>query len=813
MRGLLQDWRYSLRQLGKNPGFTAVTVLTLAVGIGANTAMFSIVYGVLLRALPFRDSGALYTMWERNTKMGYEQNLPAAANFRDWRDRNHVFGKMAAFNASASFDLSGGSRPERVDGAAVSPGLFELLGVAPSLGRTFSSHEDELGRERVVILSHGLWQRRFNADTSIVGKSIPIDGRDFTVIGVMPGGFQFPGDTGTVMNIFTAPPAQLWVPLALTPHAWNERSAHYLEVIGRLRPGVTLDRARQEMNSIQHDLDREYPQEYIGTDLKLIPLHEQVVGRFRTALLVLFGAVAFVLLIGCANVSNLQLTRATSRRLEIAVRSALGANRARIVKQLLTESLLIAVLGGILGIITAFWGIQLLRTILPANFPRTENIQISTPALTFTALVSFVTSVIFGLVPAFYSTKGPLIASLKEGGRAVEGIGRDRLRNALVVAEVALALILLVGTGLLLRSFFRLQAVDPGFEPDNVLTMEISLPDSRYPDPRKAAFFAELLDRIRSLPGVRSAGAIGHLPLGGDMESYAMQVEGRAELPNEYANPSNHVVMPGYFESIGVPLLEGRLFDQHDNAQSPHVLIVNDVVARNVFPSENPIGKHLRLGFNGFSGEIVGVVRHTSHLNLDTAPSEEVYASFLQAPFWNSLSLTVRTDSNPLAVAQPIREIVHAIDSNEPISKMQTMNQVLDAALDVPRFRTLLLGLFGVTALLLGAIGIYGVMSYSVRRRTQEIGLRMALGAAKPEVVSMILKQGLRLVIAGAGIGLIGAMVLTRLLSTMLFAVQPTDPLTFAGVTVLLIGVAISANLLPARRAAKVDPMVALRYE
>ena len=813
MGTLLHDLRYGLRMLAKNPGFTAVAVLTLALGIGANTAIFSMVHGVLIRRLPFKDPGRLFTLWERNLKMGYEQNPPAAANFRDWRDRNNVFEQMAAFDSSRTFNLAGAGNPERVDGAAVSPGLFELLGVEPVWGRTISNGEDQPGRDGVVMLSYGLWQRRFNANRSVVGKSITVDGRSCAVIGVMPPGFQFPGNTGTILNIFTAPPAQLWVPLAMTPEAWSQRSSHFLQVIARLKPGVTLGHAQGEMDSIEQQLVKAYPRAYIGSDVKFVLLHAQVVGNFRSALLVLFGAVAFVLLIACANVANLLLARAAGREREVAIRSALGAGRLRLVRQLTTESLVLAILGGALGVLLAGWGITLLKLILPDNFPSADTLRINAPVLLFTILASLATGLIFGLAPALQTSRTPLTGALKEGERGGGGFRRNRLRSILVVAEVALAMILLMGTGLMLRSFVRLQEVHPGFQPDHLLTMEISLPEAKYPDPQKAAFFAQLLERVRSLPGVASAGAIGHLPLSGDLESYNLEVESRSPLPNEYANPDCHVVEPGYFEAMKIPLVRGRYFDERDGAQSPHVLIINEVVARNVFPNENPIGKRLQMGFNGFTGAIVGVVGNTKDRTLDSEASEEVYTPYSQAPYWNKMALTIRTTSAPLALARPVHELVLAIDKDQPVSKVRTMDEVAEASVAASRFRTLLLGLFGLAALLLAGLGIYGVMSYSVSQRTREIGIRMALGAERSEVIKLVLRHALVLTLAGLGTGLAGALGLTHLLSSMLYDVRPTDPLTFVGVTGVLATCALLATYIPARRAAKVHPMEALRYE
>jgi putative ABC transport system permease protein len=813
MVGLFHDLRYAFRMLTKAPGFTAVAVLTLAFGIGANTAMFSVIDGVLMRPLPFPAPQQLYMLWERNLKMGYEQNAPAAGNFRDWRDRSTVFQNIAAFDASSTFDLASNGEPERVDGATVSPTLFEVLGVAPKLGRTFSLDETQIGHDKVVILSYGLWQRRFNADPSILGKPVTVDGKESIVVGIMPAGFQFPGNTGTILNVFTAPPAQLWVPLALPEQQWSARSSHYLQVVARLKPAVTLAEARTQLDSIEQQLVAQYPHDYIGTDVKFISLGAQVVGTYRTSLLVLFGAVLAVLLICCANVANLYLAQATGREREIAVRFALGASRSRVVRQLITESLLLAIVGGGLGVVLATWGLHLLKLVLPANFPSVDAIRINVQVLCFTTFVAVATGLLFGVIPAFQASRTRVTVSLKDGERGAGTLRHNRLRGLLVASEVALAIVLLVGTGLLLHSFVRLQEVPTGFDPGHVLTMELSLPEVLYPEPQDAAFFAQLLEKIRALPGVEFAGAIGHLPLSGGIESYYLQVLGRAPLPNELSNPDNHTVEAGYFESMKIPLLAGRYFDARDTASSPHAIIVNETTVHNLFPNENPLGKRLQLGFNSFSGEIVGVVADTKHLSLDSQPLEEVYVPYPQAPYWLTMALTIRTTSEPLSIAPSVRELIRGMDKDQPVSNIRTMDEVLSSSVAVPRFRTVLLALFGASALFLGALGIYGVMSYSISRRTREIGIRKALGAADPQVLRLVLAQGLRMTLIGAVIGLFGAFGLTRLLSSMLYEVRPTDPLTFATVILLLGAIALLATYIPARRALRVDPNIALRYE
>ena len=814
MQTLWQDLRFGARMLMRKPGFTLVAIITLALGIGANTAIFSVVNAVLLRPLPFQNPEQLFTLWERNPKQGYEQNPPAAGNYLDWQAQNRVFAQMAIYDPFRKFNLTHEDLPERIAGAAVSASLFAVLGVGPAQGRVFLPEEEQPGSDQVALVSYGLWRRRFAGDPNLVGKTITLDGRNRTVIGVMPEGFQFPGGSGTQLRIYTPPPAELWVPLAMDANAWRARSSHSLSVIARLRPEGAIEQAETEMNAIQQRLAQQYSSDYLGSHVKLVPLRAQVVGTARPALLILWGAVALVLLIACVNVANLSLSRATTRKRELAIRSALGAGRLRVIRQLLTESLLLALAGGACGVFLASWGIEALTPIIPNDFPRREEIAVDLWTLGFTLLVATLTGLIFGLVPALQSSKTDLTSSLKEGGRSEsEGGGRNRMRSLLVVTETALALVLLVGAGLLIQSLLRLQRVNPGFHPERVLTMELSLPRSRYPREQRPAFFRSLIERIHTIPGVSSVGASTHIPLAGDNMNFAFFIEGRQSPEGRLPGADCRAVTPDYFNALGIPLVKGRAFSDRDGPEAPQVFVINETMARRHFPNEDPVGKRMKVGFSDKTGEIVGIVGAVKHWGLDAEAKEEIYTSYDQTPFWASMTLVARTTGDPLSVAGAAQNEVRAVDKDQPVTRVRTMEAVVAGSVAQPRFRTLLLGSFAVIALLLAAVGIYGVISYAVMQRTQEIGIRIALGAQPRDVLRLVVRQGMAPALVGLGVGLIGAFALTRLLKDLLFIVRPTDPATFALVALLLASVALLACYLPARRATKVDPMVALRRE
>jgi predicted permease len=814
MESLIRDLRYALRSLSRRPSFTAIAVITLALGIGANTAIFSVVNAVLLRPLPFPHPEQLVTLWERNPKQGYEQNPPAAGDFVDWRDQNRVFAQMAIYAPSKKFNLALGDLPERITGAAVSTSLFDLLGVSPVQGRVFSSEEEQAGRDQVVIISEKFRQSHFAAGRNPVGETITLDGKSYAIVGVMPEGFQFPGGTGTVLRTFTPAPADLWVPLVLDAETLRQRSSHSLNVIGRLKPGVTVAQATAEMDAIQQRLEQQYSTFFIGSNVTLVPLAEQVVGAARRPVLVLWGAVAFVLLISCANIANLLLSRAASRKKEIALRAALGAGRGRMIRQLLTESLLLSIFGGVAGTLLAAWGVRALSAIVPPNFPRRDEISIDAWVLGFTLLISILTGVIFGLAPALNSSRIDLIEALKAGGRnATAGAQGHRLRSLLVIVEMGLALILLVGASLMIQSFLHLQQVTPGFETDHRLVMEISLPANSYPREQRPAFFQQLLERTRTLPGVEAIAAAKHLPLTGDNMNFAFDIEGRPFPAGKSPGADCRFVTPDYFRAMAIPLIQGRVFSDDDAPQSPHVLIINERMARRFFPHEDPVGKRLVLGINNFTGQIVGIVADVKHVGLDAEANDEIYAAYSQAPFWTDMNLIVKTAGDPMSVAGSIRNELGNLDRHVPIGKVRTMESIAAESVAQPRFRTLLLSLFGVVALLLASVGIYGVMSYAVTQRTQEIGIRMALGAQISDVRRMVITHGMTMAVIGVVSGVAGAFVLTRLIASLLFGVAPTDVATFAGVSIGLAAAALVACYVPARRASKVDPLVALRYE
>ena len=810
----LKDLLHGIRSLLKRPGFSAIIVLTLAVGIGANTAVFSVVNATLFRQLPFREPEQLVTLWEKNPERGYEQNPPAAGNYIDWRDQNRVFAQMAAYAPSRQFNVSMGDQPERYAGATVSASLFEVLGVGALKGRVFNSNDETPGNNQVVLISYNFWQKKLPGVSDPQGKSIILDGKPYTIVGVMPEGFQFPGGSGTVLRIFTPSAADLWTPLTLDAHETEQRSSHYLNVIARLKPGTTAAQATAEMDAIQQRIEQLYPTFYVGSNVKLVPLDEQVIGTVRRPVLILWGAVGFVLLISCANVANLMLVHATSRKREIAVRTALGATRSRLVRLLLTESLLLSLAGGTAGILLAMWFVRAFATIVPQTFPRHEEIRVDTVVLMFTFLTSVVTGLAFGLAPVLQSIKVDLTHALKAGGRTVAEGGRSlRLRNLLVTAQLSLTLMLLIGAALMVQSFMRLGNVSPGFNPDRLLTMEVSLPIDNYPRARRPLVFQQLIQRTQTLPGVVSVAAAKHLPLSGDNMNFAFDIEKRPFPQGESPGADCRMVTSDYFTTLGIPLIKGRFFKESDTLDAPHVLLINEAMAHTFFPNEDPIGQRLQLGINNYSGQIVGVVGDVKHVGLDAPTNHEVYISFAQAPFSTDMTLIARTSGDPMTIVGAVRNEIKGLDPQVAVGKVKTMEAITKESIGDARFRTLLLSIFGVVALVLAAVGVYGVISYSVTRRTHEIGIRMALGAQIADVRKLVITSGMKLALVGTVVGLAGAYALTRLLTNLLFGLAPTDPPTFVIVSFVLLFVALTACYIPARRAAKVDPLVALRYE
>jgi predicted permease len=817
MSTMIQDLRYGFRMLAKSPGFTAVALLTLALGIGANTAIFSVIDAVLLNRLPYPDAGRLVVVWEQNPGRGWFHNIVSAANFIDWRRQNHVFTQMAAID-EGTYDVSGKGEPVEVYGEQVSADLFSVLGVHAALGRVFRPEEDQPDGARVVVLSNGLWKERYGGDTALVGRTINISRVPHTVIGVMPPGFYFPpsGDR-----------AELWI--AGLDLRRPERTWHSYSSVARLKAGVTMAQAQAEMDTIARRLENQYPEQK-GWGVQLVNLHEEVVGKTRPALVVLLAAVSMVLLIACANLANLQLGRVAAREKEIAVRRALGAGQQRVIRQLLTESVLLAVAGGGAGLLLAAWGIAFLKVLAPENTPGLGQAGVNTGVLAFTLVLSVFTGIAFGIMPALGASKVDLNQSLKESGRGTTAGGHaSRLRGMLVSVEFALALVLLVGAGLLIKTFVNLNQVDLGFDPHHVLAMRIALLGPRYQErSRQTEFFRQLLQKVGSLPGVTSAAVIdgGGLPPDfGNGNSFL--IAGRpVPPPNESPDAVNRVISPDYFRTMGIPLVRGRYFTEADNQDAPHVVIVNEKLAREYWPGGNPIGSQLtfpdieNLDLPGGAKRqptrfsIVGVVRGEKNRGLEVEPEAAVYLPYSQQPaYYVPRTLVVRTSVDPKSLLSAIRHQVELLDKDQPISEVRTMDELVAQAEAGHRFPALLVGLFATLALVLAAVGIYGVMSYSVGQRVHELGIRMALGAQRTDVLRLVVGEALPLSLIGVGMGLAAAFGLTRLMSSLLYGVRPTDLVTFAVVALVLAGVAALASYIPARRAAKVDPMVALRYE
>jgi putative ABC transport system permease protein len=790
-------------------------VLTLALGIGANTAIFSVVNAELLRPLPFRDSGRLVSVATENSRMHTSNGSTSYPDFVDWRSQNQVFEKMAAYTG-ATFTLTGQEHPAHLEGASVSAEMFDLLGVSPELGRTFLPGEDE-PNHHVVIISDHLWKQLFKGDPGIIGRTITLENEGYAVVGVMPANFRYP---------LQPEPEAIWSTLSPlnetsdnSPPMVQHRGAHFLTCIARLKPGVALAQAQAAMDVIASSLSKQYPDTNKYMSVHLSSEQERLTGAIRPALLVMMIAVGLVLLIACVNVANLLLARATTRGREIAIRTAMGAGRTRVVRQLLTESLLLAIFAGVLGTALAVWGSDVLVRLGPENLPRVGEIHIDGWALAFTAGLSLLTGILFGLAPAMQSTHSNIVEALKEGSSSTTaGRSRHGLRSSLVIVEMALALILLVSAGLLIRSLIRLQNVNPGFDPHNVMTASLDLPDTKYSDPQKAEFFRELTPLLNALPGVQSAAAVFPLPLSGDEIRTSFQIEGRPVAKSDEPHTSIRGVTPNYFGTMRIPLLQGRDFTERDEAKATPVLIVNQAFAQQFFPGENPVGEHIQAGIsNGGPGtapmrEIVGVVGNVKFEDLTTEFSPESYIPYGQLQF-GSVTIVARAAKDPEGLAKPIASAVQSLDKDLPTYAPKTLEQYLNGTIAIPRFNTFLLAVFAALAMLLTAVGLYGVISYTVAQRTHEIGIRMALGAEPSDMLRLVVGQGMRLALLGVGLGLVAALGLTRFLSSLLFGVSSTDPVSFVVVVVMLFGVVLLACYIPARRAMRVDPMVALRYE
>ena len=799
---ILRDLRYAARTLARNPGFACVSVLALALGIGANTAIFTVVNSVLLQPLRFEKPEQLVVVRERNLKAGFPEFSLSPGNYAGFRDENHSFSGIAAY-AGTGMNMSGGSEPERLRGSRVTLNFFQVLGHTPFLGRTFTGQEGQLGSHRVAIISNGLWQRRFAGARDVLGRKMKLNEEIYTVVGVMPADFQFPSRV------------DIWTPLAMNLRNWQQRGGHYLGGIGRLKPGVTLANAQTDLNAVAARAEKQFPDSNSGWDSTLTSLQEAVVGRVRPAMLTLTAAVGFVLLIACVNLANLLLSRSAVRRREIGIRSSLGAGRARLIRQLLTESVLLATLGAVVGVALAWAGTRLLVNLSPTILPRAKEITMNAQALGFTAAIAVLTGLLFGLAPALHMATTDLMSALREGGRGnAIGFRRNRLRSVLVVGEVAMALVLLSAAGLLMRSFYRLQGMDPGFDPHNMLTFRTNLPAAKYAtDEAQVSFYNRALERVRALPGVTAAGAAQIFPLAGDDYILTFVQIGKPPVPEgNQPSAAYYAASTGYFRALRIPVKAGRDFNDHDDAAGKPVAIISESMARQFYRNENPLGQQIQMGNGSKPAEIVGIVGDVRDQELENTGRPAVYEPAAQIPF-NAMYFGVRTQADPAGITAGVRAALREMDPELPLDGVGTVDALVATSLAQRRLSMLLMAVFAGLALALAMVGIYGVIAYAVTQATQEIGIRMALGARRSDVLKMIFGYGGVLLVAGLVLGLGAAWGTGRLLATQLFEVKTTDPATYAAVAGTLLFTGLLACAVPAFRAMRVDPLVALRNE
>jgi predicted permease len=814
MQTIRHDLAYGFRMLLKQPRFTVVAVLSLAIGIGANTAISSVTNALLLRPLPYKDAERLVILWNRSPGINVEQDWFSPGQYLDVKAENQVFENVAA-TIDSSFNLTGNGTPERIEGARVSSSLFAVLGTQPSAGRAFTAEEDEQGKPTTAILSHAFWQRYFGGQPDVIGKTLSINGTAVPIVGIMPRDFMLNKEVMPTVNKISNAEILLSLPMG-----WGKRTTRTNEdynIFGRLKPGVTASQAQADIDRIVGRMKEQYPENYppgSGFMISVVPLLQQVVGDIRRPLLILLGAVGFVLLIACANVANLQLARAAVRQREIAIRAAVGAGRLRIIRQLLTESVLLSLIGGVLGLVLAFAGLRFLLSLGPDTLPRLSEIGIEGRVLGFTFVVSVLTGIIFGILPALRASRVDLNGVLKDSGRSGSSATQHRLRGLFVVTEIALSLILLIGAGLLVRSYGHIQNANPGFNPRNVLSFRLSLPNSKYKGPAVTNFYRQLTDQIKTIPGVESVGTSYSLPMSSVALAWGpITIEGYVPRNSaDFIMSNERFVSPGYFSALGVPLVKGRLFDERDVKDAQQTVIVNENLANRFWPNQDPIGKRLERGDSEPWRTVVGVVRDTKEFSADKEPPISIYHPHEQFPI-GTMFLVVRSSKDAAALTSEITKQIQALDPELPAFEFRTMEQRLSESLTRRRFSTFLLGVFAVVALVLAVIGIYGVMAYSVTQRTQEIGIRMALGAQPRRIMMMVVRHSLVLVICGVVIGLVGAFALTRVLTSLLFGVSSTDALTFAAPPLILSVIALLASYFPARRASRVDPTVALRSE